>query len=105
MKNLNKYFFIISLILFLNSCNSFSDFKKTMSGEKIANTDEFLIKKKDPLILPPNYEKLPLPNNKNRKVNKSSVESALGSRNSNESISNAKSDLENIILKELQRNR
>ena len=29
--------------------------------KKKKNTNEFLIKKKDPLVLPPNYEKLPTP--------------------------------------------
>ncbi len=32
-----------------------------MTGQKVNTTDEFLIKKKDPLILPPQYDKLPLP--------------------------------------------
>ena len=38
-----------------------------MSGEKVTNTDEFLIKKKDALVLPPEYEKLPEPNSKKKK--------------------------------------
>ena len=39
-----------------------------MSGQKVTNTDEFLIKKKDPLVLPPEYEKLPLPKTGKKKV-------------------------------------
>ena len=35
--------------------------KKTLSGEKEYGTDEFMVQKKDPLILPPDYENLPTP--------------------------------------------
>ncbi|SVC02970.1 uncharacterized protein METZ01_LOCUS255824, partial [marine metagenome] len=35
--------------------------KKALTGEKRNTTDEFLVKKKDPLILPPDYENLPVP--------------------------------------------
>ena len=34
---------------------------KILRNEKINSTDEFLVKKKDPLILPPDFEKLPEP--------------------------------------------
>tara|TARA_Y100000591_G_C21275275_1_gene424707 strand:- start:136 stop:450 length:315 start_codon:yes stop_codon:yes gene_type:complete len=42
--------------LFLNSCEGFNLRKKSSSGE------EFLINKKDPLILPPDFSELPKPN-------------------------------------------
>ena len=32
-----------------------------MTGQKSNSTDEFLVEKKDPLILPPNFEDLPAP--------------------------------------------
>ena len=65
MKKLLKFLIIINLFLLLQNCGGgWSDFKKTMSGQKVTSTDEFLIKKKDPLILPPEYEKLPLPKTK-----------------------------------------
>ena len=44
--------------LFLNSCEGFKLKKKSSSGE------EFLINKKDPLILPPDFSELPKPNEK-----------------------------------------
>ena len=49
MNYFKKYFFLLSILIFLNSCGGgWSNFKKTMTGEKVTNTDEFLIKKKDP---------------------------------------------------------
>ncbi len=41
--------------LFIYSCEGFKLKKKSVSGE------EFLIEKKDPLILPPDFSKLPKP--------------------------------------------
>ena len=38
-----------------------SEAKKVLSNEKIKTTDEFLVKKRDPLVLPPNYKDLPKP--------------------------------------------
>ena len=57
MKKILKFLVIINLFLLLENCGGgWSDFKKTMSGQKVTSTDEFLIKKKDPLILPPNMK-------------------------------------------------
>jgi hypothetical protein len=56
----------ITLIMFmLSSCsNTVDSFKKGLTGAKNNSADEFLIKKKDPLILPPDFENLPTPGNK-----------------------------------------
>ena len=59
MKNL---IFYVVLLLFLNSCGTVQD---GFSRNKKDNTDEFLVEKKNPLKLPPDYEKLPLPNSGN----------------------------------------
>ena len=56
MKIINKTFLIVITILLLSSCSGFKLKKKSTSGE------EFLIEKKDPLILPPDFSELPEPN-------------------------------------------
>ena len=61
MKNL-KLFFILLFLVLLNNCTGLD---QAMSGKNSKNSDEFLVKKKDPLVLPPKYEELPIP-----KVNK-----------------------------------
>ena len=38
--------------------------KETLSGQKKQNSDEFLVKKKNPLVLPPNFDDLPEPQKK-----------------------------------------
>ena len=103
MKYFCKFLLLISSYIFLISCgNNWSEFKKTMSGQKVTNTDEFLIKKKDPLILPPEFEKLPLPNTK-KNNEKNSVETALGSLKKQAGENKASSQLEDMILKELKK--
>ena len=63
---LNKHLIIIIISIFLVSgCKSV---KETLSGQKKVNTDEFLVKKKNPLILPPNFDELPKPQEENNEV-------------------------------------
>tara|TARA_B100000965_G_C18881750_1_gene452184 strand:- start:171 stop:485 length:315 start_codon:yes stop_codon:yes gene_type:complete len=61
MEKIKKILSLLSLITFLYSCGSASDAAKVLRNEKIRNTDEFLVKKRDPLILPPDYSTLPEP--------------------------------------------
>ena len=59
-KTFNK---IVVLIFFLTtSCsNTVDNIKKGLGGQKRNTTDEFLVKKKDPLTLPPKFKDLPVP--------------------------------------------
>ena len=43
------------------SCDTLNSIKKGLTGEKENSIDEFFIKKKDPLIIPPDFEDLPAP--------------------------------------------
>ena len=59
---LKKIIYAIILTFFATSCaDTFSSVKKGLTGAKADAADEFLVKKKDPLILPPDYENLPTP--------------------------------------------
>jgi len=48
----------------VTSCDSLKSVKRGITGEKSNTADEFLVEKKDPLILPPDYENLPTPDEK-----------------------------------------
>ena len=57
-----KIYYIVLLVFFTTSCtDTFDSVKRGLTGAKRNTADEFLIKKKDPLILPPDYENLPSP--------------------------------------------
>ena len=104
MRNILKFFLVFIIFIFLKGCgNSFSEFKETMSGQKVTNTDEFLIKKKDPLVLPPEYEKLPLPKTGKQKNNVNTIETVLKSNKTKKSNSKVSTELENMILEELRK--
>ena len=104
---MNKFFKILiylNFFIFLINCGGgWGDFKKTMSGQKTNNTDEFLIKKKDPLVLPPEYGELPLPKSNKKKSQEVSIENILRSNDNTKNETKASSDLENMILRELKK--
>ena len=62
MRFIYNILIILTLSSFLFSCEGFKLKKKADSGE------EFLIEKKDPLILPPDFSKLPKPNEQSETV-------------------------------------
>ena len=57
-----KIILILFLSLFTISCSdTLGSVKRGLTGAKGDSADEFLVKKKDPLILPPDFENLPTP--------------------------------------------
>ena len=97
-----KITYIIILTFFITSCaDTASSIKRGLTGAKKTSADEFLIQKKDPLILPPDYENLPTPDEKiaaNEEI--STFEKTLGT--SIEDNSSTSSSIEDFILKKIQ---
>ena len=90
----------IFIFLILFSCSSLKDAGKVIRNEKITTTDEFLVKKKDPLILPPNYEKIPQPDTlKENKSKEKDVKSILKINTKNQSLKKNSSTEKSIIEK------
>ena len=58
---MNKIILLIISTALLISCSGFKDAGKVLRNEKITTTDEFLIKKRDPLVLPPDFREIPKP--------------------------------------------
>ena len=50
---------LLTIFLLTNSCDSV---RSALGGSKQNSSDEFLVEKKNPLVLPPNYNSLPEPN-------------------------------------------
>ena len=63
MKKIN-YILILLLVIpiFLNACQGIKD---GLSGRKSENSDEFLVQKKNALVVPPDFMKLPKPESEN----------------------------------------
>ena len=98
-----KYFKIILIFLIFIGISGCGNFRDAVTGQTKKTTDEFLIKKKDPLILPPDYDTLPIPKSKKSKESNSSLESAISTANNSNTTSEVSSSLENMILKELRK--
>ena len=58
---MKKILSTLFLPLILLSCASVEEAGKVLRNEKIKTTDEFLVKKREPLVLPPDYENVPKP--------------------------------------------
>ena len=56
-----KIFYLFFIILFVSSCGVGDSIKRGMTNQKSLSTDEFLVKKKDPLVMPPKWQDLPEP--------------------------------------------
>jgi hypothetical protein len=55
---IKKIIFLLATSLILLNC---SGFREALTLKKQQQVDEFLIEKKNPLVLPPDYSKLPKP--------------------------------------------
>ena len=51
-------FILLAILFFLNACSGLSETAQILRNEKVQTTDEFLIKKNEPLSQPPDFEKL-----------------------------------------------
>ena len=95
---------ILSIIL--NSCTSLSEAGKVLRNDKTRSSDEFLIKKKESLILPPNYDKIPEPGSIKNKVqsDKNRLENILGVKRLETTESQTKSTTtEESILRQIKK--
>ena len=92
MRFIYNIFLILALSSFLFSCGGFKLQKKATSGE------EFLIEKKDPLILPPDFSKLPKPKEQPETIDEDiSIKSIFDKeQNSSEEDNNQNSSKSNI---------
>ena len=104
---MKKIKIIINLLLLslLYSCNSASDAAKILRNEKITNTDEFFVKKRDPLILPPDYSTLPTPNSKEEKkeTEKDKINQILKLPSESSNASKKPSSVEESIMKRIKK--
>ncbi|MBD1153939.1 DUF3035 domain-containing protein [Pelagibacterales bacterium SAG-MED23] len=68
MNKFFKIFKLLFLLLFIYSCGSVGE---ALQGKKRSDQgDEFLINKKNPLAMPPDFDKLPIPGENNIKSSK-----------------------------------
>ena len=102
-------FFLIVCIFLLSSCQGVKD---ALEGKRRSKSgDEFLVEKKNPLTVPPNFDELPEPVDTAKEnlaadsTNEDDLQQIIdmAENNDNEEI-NESGSLENLILEEINQN-
>ena len=89
------------LSFLITSCESL---REGLTGSKNLSTDEFLVKKKDPLVLPPDFENLPNPSERQVSVEEmTSFEKTLKKQTVSESSSATENSVEESILNQIKK--
>ena len=108
MEQITKLLILLIFMITLNSCGTI---KEGFVSQKKNSTDEFLVKKKSPLVMPPEFYELPIPGNNNQEqkndensdikslITGSENETSKSQNNSNQDI-----NLENSILEKIKNN-
>jgi len=101
MKKIFLFIFLSTLL----SCQGLKDAGKVLKGEKVRTTDEFLVKKKNPLQLPPNFDKVPEPDtiNQDNKNEEGDIKKILKVPSQEKVNSKKSSSIEKSILREIQK--
>jgi len=101
-----KFFLILSLYILVSSCGTV---KEAFTNQKKNSSDEFLVEKKSPLVMPPDYNDLPVPNTQNNvEENSNNIESLITNNEKGDAKYNNSDgkdqNLEETLLKKIKKN-
>ena len=102
-----KKLILLSFIYILTSCGTL---KEGFKNQKKDSSDEFLVEKKSPLIMPPDYNELPVPNTASNQAlsEENSIKNLVTNEEKNTNTSNANSSesrgLEESLLEKIKNN-
>ena len=103
MKKFNLFVFL-SVIFLFSSCGTV---KEGFVNKKKNNSDEFLVEKKSPLVMPPDYNELPIPNEEKIEKETKDIKSLISKSKQeeiNEDLNKKNSSFEGSILKKIKKN-
>ena len=107
MKKNNPLIASFLILLFLNSCGTIAE---GLGGSKKKGSDEFLVEKKSPLVLPPSFGELPEPGKEpeeniiSKKKDTSDIEDIINqssSTSTSEKSDDTKNSIEQSIIKKI----
>ena len=102
---MKKFNTLLILFIFLfTSCQSIKD---GLSGRKNENSDEFLVKKKNPLVTPPKFMELPEPSSNKENTETKQAESDFDIKDileidKSSEVSSKSGSAEDFVLKQIQ---
>ncbi len=102
MKKFKILIFLYLILLPLTSCGTL---KKGFENPKKNNSDEFLVEKKSPLVMPPEFNELPIPNQNKAtdQIKENNIKDLITEKNDGDTgLEKSNSDLEGSILSTIQ---
>ena len=106
IKIFNKILVIITLCLFITGCNSV---KEAFDPQRKNSSEEFLVEKKSPLSMPPEFDELPIPQKSIQKNQDQTtdIEKLINEKNLSQKeldeIDNLDKSLEDILLEKINK--
>ena len=106
MKRIRSILFLVIVFFTFQSCQTI---KEGFTSQKKKSTDEFLVEKKSPLVMPPDFNELPLPKTSEsieEEENESgnNIEKLISNNNSPESSGVQDKNFENLIIEKIKQN-
>ena len=104
MKKIRSILFLLIVLFTFQSCQTV---KEGFTSQKKKSTDEFLVEKKSPLVMPPEFNELPLPKiseNVEENVSENNIEKLISNNNSSESSEVQDKNFENSIIEKIKQN-
>ena len=101
MKKFNLLFILGIALIILSGCNTV---KKGFKNPKKNSSDEFLVEKKSPLVMPPEFNELPIPNQNEDTSQKqeNNIKNLISDNNGNTDQEASNRDLEGSILSKIK---
>ena len=103
-----KYFYVFTLLSIFLLNTSCGNVDKAFSNQKKKSNDEFLVEKKSPLVMPPNYNELPIPKMDEKDVdqNNNNIQSLITKNkiDTNNDSNKVGQNFEESILKKIKKN-
>ena len=98
-----KITILMTFLFFVSGCGVV---KEGFKSPKQKTSDEFLVEKKSPLVMPPEFNKLPVPNSSNKKTkkNEDTIESLISNSETktDNNIKDSDQNLKKTILDKIK---
>ena len=104
MKKISSILFLAVVFFTFQSCQTV---KEGFTSQKKKSTDEFLVEKKSPLVMPPEFNELPVPktsDNIAENETENNIKKLISNNNSPESSGAQDKNFENLIIEKINQN-
>ena len=104
MKKISPILFLAVVFFTFQSCQTV---KEGFTSQKKKSTDEFLVEKKSPLVMPPEFNELPVPKTSDNIVEneiENDIEKLISNNNSPKVSQPQDKNFENLIIEKIKQN-